>query len=507
MNTPIHILLVEDDAIDRQSFVRAVRKQRLPYRYVIADDLESARRDIAEKSFDIVICDYVLSDGTALDFINQHRDLPVIVVTGAGDQKTAVDLMKAGAKDYLVKDIDSDYLKIMPKAIENTLQRLELEAEQRDQRMFTDRLHQIARVLNSTLDISEVLQLILENIKAIIPHDTANIMLIEDGVARIVRHSGWSAERIAAFADFEFHVASIENLEAMYRTGGVSIINDVASFAGWIHLDSTTDPASYLGAPIRVDGEVIGFVNLDSNQRDHFIDAHAEKLQAFVSQVGIALKNARLYQQVAELSAFEERQRLARDLHDSVSQTLFATSVMSNALIKRWRQDPASIGEQLSELRDLTVGALAEMRTLLFELRPDALLQSRLDELLRQLLETMRGRTRLKIDFVTDGEYALAPDVHTAFFRIAQEALSNIIKHARATHVTVHLRGDAEAVTLHITDDGRGFDMVAKAAQNFGLDIMRERALAVGIDLTISSQSGHGTMIAVVYARDGGTLL
>ncbi|PJF33966.1 MAG: hypothetical protein CUN49_17280, partial [Candidatus Thermofonsia Clade 1 bacterium] len=131
--------------------------------------------------------------------------------------------------------------------------------------------------------------------------------------------------------------------------------------------------------------------------------------------------NARLHQKAQELAAMEERQRIARDLHDSVTQTLFAASIISNAIIRQWRTAPTSIGAELQELRDLTQGALAEMRTLLLELRPSTLLETDLSDLLHQLADTIKGRSRMRVLYHTEGKAELPPNVHVAFFRLAQE--------------------------------------------------------------------------------------
>jgi signal transduction histidine kinase len=165
-----------------------------------------------------------------------------------------------------------------------------------------------------------------------------------------------------------------------------------------------------------------------------------------------------------------------------------------------WKRDPAEGQELLRELRQLTRGALAEMRTLLLELRPAALVEADLGNLLRQLAEALTGREGIPITVTVEGQGALPKPVHIALYRIAQEALNNISKHACAQQVTIELRrepiGYAE---LRISDDGCGFDQQPVASDHLGLNIMRERADAIGANLTIESEPGQGTLLTVIW--------
>jgi PAS domain S-box-containing protein len=196
-----------------------------------------------------------------------------------------------------------------------------------------------------------------------------------------------------------------------------------------------------------------------------------------------------------------ERTRLARELHDAVTQTLFSTTLIADVLPVLWEMNRAEGERRLAELRELTRGALAEMRTLLMELRPNALVEAPLPALLRQLTEAMIGRARIAIELSTEGERRLPPDVQVGLYRIAQEALNNVVKHAHATQAVVTLRL-GEPVRLAIADDGAGFDSGAVTADHLGLRIMRERAEAIGARLTVTSEPGEGTQVTVVWQNN-----
>ncbi len=200
-------------------------------------------------------------------------------------------------------------------------------------------------------------------------------------------------------------------------------------------------------------------------------------------------------------AAAEERNRLARDLHDAVSQTLFSASLIAEVLPKLWERNPPEGRRRLEEVRQLTRGALAEMRTLLLELRPSALAEAELPYLLKQLAESNFGRSRIPVNVSIEGECLLPPDAKIAIYRIAQEALNNVSKHSSAQQAVVSLECSPEKVELSIIDNGKGFDTVAASSKSLGMGIIKERAAEIGASLSIQSQVGHGTSITVIYQR------
>jgi signal transduction histidine kinase len=200
----------------------------------------------------------------------------------------------------------------------------------------------------------------------------------------------------------------------------------------------------------------------------------------------------------AAAAVTSERTRLARDLHDAVTQTLFSASLIAEVLPDLWDMNQAEGRKRLEELRQLTRGALAEMRTLLVELRPNALVDVPLPVLLKQLCESFIGRARLPVQLNVDGKRTLPPDVQMAFYRITQESLNNIVKHAKATQVIVTLRMDG-VVRLSIADNGVGFDPANVPPDHLGTKIMHERASTIGAVYSLYSEPGEGTQISVTW--------
>jgi PAS domain S-box-containing protein len=199
-------------------------------------------------------------------------------------------------------------------------------------------------------------------------------------------------------------------------------------------------------------------------------------------------------------AAGAERERLARDLHDAVTQSLFSVSAIAEALPMIWERDRTEARRGLEELRQLTKGALAEMRTLLLELRPSALTEQELDVLVQQLAEAMTSRTRTPVTTRVTGECNVPTEARIALYRIAQEALNNVVKHAGASRATIDLHCQPGYARLRISDDGRGFDPKVGHPGQLGLEIMRERAQDIGAQLHIESQPGRGTRILVEWS-------
>ncbi|HSW35488.1 MAG TPA: PAS domain S-box protein [Candidatus Limnocylindrales bacterium] len=206
-----------------------------------------------------------------------------------------------------------------------------------------------------------------------------------------------------------------------------------------------------------------------------------------------------LAQQTKEQVAANERNRLARDLHDAVSQTLFSASLIADVLPRIWERNPEEGRKQLKEVRQLTRGALAEMRTLLLELRPSSLIEAELPYLLSQLGESISGRTHLPVIVSVEGQVSCPPEVKVALYRIAQEALNNVAKHAGARQANVKLLCETEKITLKVSDDGRGFDMADVPSESLGLGIMRERARDILASLSVQSKMGQGTEVIAVW--------
>ena len=257
----------------------------------------------------------------------------------------------------------------------------------------------------------------------------------------------------------------------------------------------------WMWIPLAVKGRVIGGVVVAHAEPGYFTAHHADLALAVANQAAITMVNAQRYEQRQNLAVLEERQRLARNLHDAVNQSLFSASLIAEVLPRLWQQHPDEVRESLEDLRRLTRGALAEMRGLMAELHPLMLADTELDDLLRLLGDALTGRTNIPVSLNVSGQGALPIDAQIVFYRLCQEALSNIAKHSQASQVTIDLLYESETVTLSIRDDGRGFDPERIGSGHYGLIMMQERAKAVGAALSIVSRPGQGTEVAVHWRQ------
>lgn len=256
---------------------------------------------------------------------------------------------------------------------------------------------------------------------------------------------------------------------------------------------------SFLVAPLFVRERLYGTMTFYFAEQRAFDEETLRLTMTLADQVSLAIENARLRESSEQVAVLAERNRLARELHDAVTQTLFSASLIADVLPRIWERSPETGRERLEELRELTRGALAEMRTLLLELRPATLTESSLSDLLQQLTTAVIGRSRLPVALSVEGEAErpLPPEVQIAFYRVAQEALNNVVKHAGAGQVAITLRFDPNQVTLRVEDDGQGFDPAKVGQFSLGLGIMRERAEKLSADLRIESKVGRGTAVCI----------
>jgi nitrate/nitrite-specific signal transduction histidine kinase len=378
-------------------------------------------------------------------------------------------------------------------------------------------LNSIASVVSRSLELDEILRDALDK--------TLEVTEMDVGAAYRLEKDGEHLALIASRKLSDPFVRHITRLPLWASAAGPAtqaqrpIVMQVSEYPASVLKRLLTEEGLQMAVsiPLIAKGEVLGAINLGSRTERLVGEEELSLLAAIGQQIGVAVENARLYEQAEETAVTAERHRLARDLHDAVTQTLFSASMIAEVLPRIWERNPDEGKRRVEELHQLTRGALAEMRTLLVELRPSSLVEASMGDLLRQLGEAFTGRARVPVTLEIERSCPLPPDVQVAIYRVAQEALNNVFKHANASQVAISLRcllrdpsseggaipgkagGAAARVELRIRDDGRGFDPAAIPPDHFGLGIMRERAEAVNAHVTVDSEVGRGTEIVVVW--------
>jgi signal transduction histidine kinase len=360
----------------------------------------------------------------------------------------------------------------------------------------------------ANLSVDEVLQKLVDAARELAGARYAALG-IPDGAGGFRRFlvTGMSDELVASMGPLpRTHgmLAAMLHQSQPYRTDD---IHEDPRFRGWWPRQHP-DMRSFLGVPITSpDGAIIGaFYLTEKVQAEVFDAADQELIELLAAHASIAITNARLYEQSRELSILAERNRLALELHDVVSQKLFSVMLTAEAAAAQIDREPDAARRQLNRVRELSGEALEELRSLILGLRPPELERDGLAGTLRKEVE-MVARThgidvRLQIDpgFTSDGG-----ESELALLRIAHEALHNAVRHANASHVTVRLAGESGGLVVEVSDNGVGFDPHAPdvRSRHLGLTSMEERARELHGRLRIRSAPGQGTTVRVELARDG----
>src|SRR4051794_11663997 len=314
-----------------------------------------------------------------------------------------------------------------------------------------------------------------------------------DGAFASFITSGMSDELIAAMGPLPRTHGMLGAMLASPEPHRTDDITADPRFRGWWPR-AHPQMRSFLGVPIVARGCIIGALYLTEKADGTTFSAADQRLiELLAAHAAIAIENARLHERSRELSIIEERNRLARELHDSVTQRLFGVALAAESAQTLLERDRGKAAEELQRVSELARGAMEELRAVVFELRPGSLEAEGLATVLRKHVEVLRRVYGQAITLKVHDVPRLKPDVATQTLRIAQEALGNALRHSGATCITVSLCGS----TLTVADNGCGFDPDGPEVrgQRLGLTSMRERATEMGGTLTITSTLGEGTTV------------
>lgn len=369
----------------------------------------------------------------------------------------------------------------------------------------------VSREISSILDVNQLLSQMVRVIQDAFGYYAVHVFLLsaaedeltlwgssEEGRRRSTRHGGGDeASRGPQVQCLDIDQTSL-NARAL-QTRAPVVVNDVTLDPYYLPDPGLPETRSELVVPLRLGEKLIGTLDVASTEVNAFPEEDVRVMEGLGAQIAVAIENARLYDRSRELAVLEERNRLARELHDSVTQSLYSVLLLTEG----WRR-MASMGSSVyaedtfGRIADITNQALKEMRLLINELRPPALDRDGLVGALRQRLDAVERRAGVDARVVMEDWIDLSPRVEEGLYRISQEALNNALKHAGATHVTIRLGLDAGDVVLEINDDGVGFNLTrANQCGGMGLANMRDRAAKLGGSLEIVTAPGQGTAIRV----------
>jgi signal transduction histidine kinase len=386
------------------------------------------------------------------------------------------------------------------------------EAERR--RKIAEALRDILRLLNSKMEITELLNYIAEQSRDLLNASSTMIRKINYEANTVITEASSNLpEEFSVIQDLPFYSGGSETI--LKENKPVVVSNLYESLGRYLDNPQELSPAqqlwakailryykSHLIVPLIIDEHLYGTLTFYYEDLTTFTEEDIYLGLTLASQVSLAIENARLRNQEKEMAIVAERNRLARDLHDAVTQTLFSATIIAEVIPRLWKKNPLEGEKRLEEIRQLTRGALAEMRTLLLELRPAALKDASFSDLLKQLAEALSGRTRIPVEVDLTDIPEITEDTKIALYRIAQEAFNNIAKHANAKNVQVCLRRENNRCVLIINDDGKGISDANIPSNHLGMGIMQERAVAINAELEIRSQTNQGTTISVSWEQE-----
>jgi signal transduction histidine kinase/HAMP domain-containing protein len=384
----------------------------------------------------------------------------------------------------------------MAESLEQAHQMLEQRVADRTRELSA--LYDVMAVASASLDLETILESSLDQVLTVMGNEVGAIHLLDEtrGVLRLAAWRGVPPDLVAKIES----VPVDSGLAGwVIEHGEPLVVPNIATGLRPLLALPASGSQAYVGVPMRAKGRVLGVLSVVGERGRQFKVEEVTLLASIADEVGVAVENARLYQQAEQLAVMRERERLARELHDSVTQSLYSLTLFAEA-----GRDLARDGElervegYLTRLGEIAQQALKEMRLLVYQLRPLALQREGLVGALQQRLDAVEGRVGVEARLLAEKLVELPASVEEGLYRIAQEALNNALKHAAATSVTVYIRIEDERVELEVVDDGQGFDPNTVSDRGgMGLASMRERAEKLGGSLTILSAPGEGTRVKV----------
>jgi PAS domain S-box-containing protein len=373
------------------------------------------------------------------------------------------------------------------------------ERKKTEERILT--LYQLTSALSEALTPAQAAKIIMEQCVAAMGASAGSIVLLNKDKTsfKILFSMGYSEQLLQIWQGFPINSPIL--LAECVRSQQAQWVQSFEELQGrFPDMQSQYEDRVYnawAAIPLVVEKRILGALGLSFSTPQSFEDSERYFMIALAQQCAQALERTRLSEERQERAIVEERQRLGRDLHDSVSQTLFTISSLAQ-LIPRTLNDTQRAQNLASEIVTFSQKAMAEMKTLLLELHPSALINMSLRDLFTLLVDTARSQQPLNIEVDVQFEQKLPEKVHIVFYRVAQEAINNVVKHSHATQGSIRLNIEAGYLTLRIQDQGVGFDVSASSI-GLGLNGMRERAATISATLEINSQLGIGTDVILKW--------
>jgi len=453
----------------------------------------------------------ILIAATVIFLLSRAITRPIMALT------RGAEVIAKGELDYSIRAETGDEIQQlaeqfneMAKALKESYTDLEQKVAERTkrERQRAEQLrtiNEVGRKISSIVNLDELLPYVGDLLRETFHYYNVNIFLLEPSSGRLVLKalciSGQKGV-IPVGVPLEMDEESIVGWVA--QAGEPILANDVSENPKYRAVEALRDTKSELAVPVRIGSNVLGVLDIESTEVDAFGEADLFTAQTLADQLAVAIENARLYEETRQMAVMEERNRMAREIHDTLAQGFSGIILQLEAAEQALSSDAPAVERHLNQARSLARKSLAEARRSVWNLRPQALEQLPLSEALKQEVDKFIQNSGLNAQFTVFGDKRdLPPEVEAGLLRICQESLTNIGRHAKATEVEVSLTFNESAVELSVSDNGVGFrPRVSKGAKGksdtFGLISMRERARGLGGTFEVQSKRGKGTLVRVV---------
>ena len=427
------------------------------------------------------------------------------------------EVIGKGELDYSIKMNTGDEIQqlaeqfnTMASTLKESYANLEQKVEERtkQERQRVEQLHtlnEVSRKISSIVNLDELLPYVGNLLRQTFHYHSVNIFLFELESGRVTLKAlclSGQEGLIPVGVPLEVDEDSIVGWVA--QTGEPLLANDVGKEPKYRAVEALSDTKSELAVAVKMGEKVLGVLDIESTEVDAFGEADLFTAQTLADQLAVALENARLYEETRQLAVMDERNRMAREIHDTLAQGFTGIILQLEAAEQALSEKPSELERHLSQAQNLARKSLAEARRSVWNLRPQALEQLPLAEALGQEVDRFNKETGINVRFTVSGDRCdLLPEVETGLLRICQESLANVRKHAKTSDVEVNLTFNESVIELRVSDNGVGFkpdttDKVRKKRGAFGLIGMRERARGLGGSFEVESKKGKGTLVRSV---------
>jgi|YelNatPaOPRAMG01_1025707.scaffolds.fasta_scaffold22579_2 nitrate/nitrite-specific signal transduction histidine kinase len=465
----------------------------------------------AQLIFIVVFSAMMLIAVVVIILLSRAITRPILALT------KGAEVVGRGELDYSIKLETGDEIQqlaeqfnAMTRALKESYADLERKVEERtkQERLRAEQLrtiNEISRKISSVVKLDELLPYVGNLLRETFNYHNVNIFLLEPDSGKLVLKAlCLSGQKTMIPVEVPLEVGESSIVGWVAQTGEPILANDISEEPQYKAVEALRDIKSELAVPVKLGDRVLGVLDIESTELDAFGEADLFTAQTLADQLAIAIENARLYDETRQIAVMEERNRMAREIHDTLAQGFSGIILQLEAAEQALGEDITAAERHLNQARSLARKSLAEARRSVWNLRPQALEQLPLPEALKQEVDRFAQTTGVKAEFTIAGiRRNVAAEIEAALLRICQEALTNVRKHARATEVNVRLVFDEDMLELVISDDGKGFEARALSDEEvrkkgtFGLISMRERARSIKGNFEVLSEEGKGTMVRV----------